>query len=58
MTAFAGPRLATRPARTRVARPSALSHVRESFSGLRGAVRAVTETRGSDYADALLLGRN
>jgi hypothetical protein len=58
MTAFAGPRLATRPARTRVARPSALASFRESFSGLRGAVRAVTETRGSDYADALFLGRN
>jgi hypothetical protein len=58
MTAFAGPRLAARPARTRVARPSTLAHVRESFSGLRGAVRAVTATRGSDYADALLLGRN
>ncbi len=55
MTAFAGPRLATRP---RVARPTALSHFRESFSGFRGAVRAVTENRGSDYADALLLGRN
>src|SRR5688500_8490134 len=55
MTALAAPRLATRP---RVARPTALSHFRESFSGFRGAVRAVTETRGSDYADALLLGRN
>lgn len=55
MTAFAGPRLA---ARTRVARPTALAHFRESFSGFRGAVRSVTENRGSDYADALLLGRN
>src|SRR5688572_6826686 len=51
MTALAGPR-------QRVARPTALSHFRESFSGFRGAVRAVTENRGSDYADALLLGRN
>src|SRR5918998_229433 len=42
MTAFAGPRLATRPARTRIARPSAVAHARESFSALRGAVRAVT----------------
>ena len=55
MTAFAGPRLATRP---RVARRTALAHFRESFSGLRGAVRTVTENRGSDYVDALLLGRN
>ena len=58
MTAFAGPRIAARPTSTRVARPTALSHFRESFSGLRGAVRAVTADRGSDYTDALLLGRN
>jgi hypothetical protein len=51
MTAFTGPRLATRP---RVA----LAHFRESFSGLRGAVRTATGNHGSDYADALLLGRN
>lgn len=37
---------------------SALSRLRESLQGLRSAVRAATETRGSDYADALLLGRN
>jgi hypothetical protein len=55
MTAFAGPRLATRP---HVARPTALAQFRESFSGLRDAVRAATVNRGSDYADALFLGRN
>ena len=58
MTTIAAPRLAARPARTRVARPSALASFRESFSGLRSAVRAVTQTRGTDYADALFLGRN
>ena len=58
MTAFAGPRLATRPTSAHVARPSTLTSFRDSFSGLRGAVRAVTESRGSDYVDALFLGRN
>ncbi len=58
MTAFAGPRLAPRSAPTRFARPTALGSFRESLSGFRGAVRAATETRGSDYADALFLGRN
>jgi hypothetical protein len=37
---------------------TALSRLRESFQGLRNAVRTATESRGSDYADALLLGRN
>ena len=53
MTAFAGPRVTTRRAAS-VARPS----VRESLQGFRGALRAATASRGSDYADALFLGRN
>ena len=55
MTAFAGPRVTTRRA-VSVARPRASA--RESLQGFRGALRAATATRGSDYADALFLGRN
>ena len=58
MTAFAGPRIATRHTTTRVARPTSFSNLRDSLQGLRGAVRSATESRGSDYADALFLGRN
>ena len=57
MTAFAGPRIATRMA-ARSTRPTPFASVRESLAGFRGALRAATETRGSDYADALFLGRN
>jgi hypothetical protein len=58
MTAFAGPRAATRRSAVRVARPAARASVRESLQGFRGALRSATATRGSDYADALFLGRN
>jgi hypothetical protein len=37
---------------------STLTSLRESLQGFRGALRSATETRGSDYADALFLGRN
>jgi hypothetical protein len=57
MTAFAGPRVTTRRAAS-VARPATRASVRESLQGFRGALRAATTTRGSDYADALFLGRN
>jgi hypothetical protein len=57
MTAFAAPRVATRRAAS-VARPATRASVRESLQGFRGALRSATETRGSDYADALFLGRN
>jgi len=55
MTAFTAPRLSTRRS---VARPAVRASVRESLQGFRGALRAATATRGSDYTDALFLGRN
>ncbi len=58
MTAFAAPRIATHRSAARSTRPTTFASVRESLEGFRGALRAATETRGSDYADALLLGRN
>jgi hypothetical protein len=58
MTAFAGPRLATRRTAVRAPRTTSFTSVRESLDGFRGALRAATADRGGDYADALLLGRN
>jgi hypothetical protein len=57
MTAFAGPRTATRRSTVRAARPTAFPGVRGSIRGLRGAFRA-SANGGADYADALLLARN
>ena len=58
MTAFAGPRIAARRTPVRSTRSTTFASARESLEGFRGALRAATETRGSDYADALFLGRN
>ena len=58
MTAYAGPRLATRRTAVRAARTTTFTSVRESIDGFCGALRAATADRGGDYADALLLGRN
>ena len=58
MTAFAGPRIATRHASVRAPRTTTFASVRESLAGFRGALRAATADRGGDYADALFLGRN
>ena len=58
MTAFAGPRVATRHSAVRAPRATTFASVRESLEGFRGALRAATDTRNGDYADALLLGRN
>ena len=58
MTAFAGPRVATRRSAVRAPRTTTFASVRESLDGFRGALRAATADRGGDYADALFLGRN
>lgn len=58
MTAFAGPRVATRRTAVRAPRATSFASVRESLDGFRGALRAATSERGGDYADALFLGRN
>jgi hypothetical protein len=57
MTAFAGPRIATRRTPVRAPRSTTFASVREHLDGFRGALRAATADRGGDYADALLLGR-
>jgi hypothetical protein len=58
MTAFAGPRIATRATTARRSERTTFRSVRGSLAGIRGAFRASAGTRGTDYADALLLGRN
>ncbi len=58
MTALTGTRNAGRRTAVRSTRPTTYNSVRESLQGFRGALRAATATRGSDYADALFLGRN
>ena len=58
MTAFAGPRLTIRSTAVRAHRATTFASLRESLDGFRGALRSATDTRGGDYADALLLGRN
>ena len=58
MTAFAGPRIATRRTAVRSSRTTTFTSVRDSLNGFRGALRAATADRGGDYADALFLGRN